>query len=260
MQIIFIDYVDGAGGEFLSYALSQHSGFYKPQTAQKSNLRVEHQDTVTGFLLKSRYYNYNNWQNVAEDFMWQLKTQLKNYSFDHIAIPYHSCYYNHNTLLQKVFPNCKIIYINPLDDHQLIAKEILRKVHLTKINPQQAKHIHEKIATLDNISVKLNDFWALDILLLRAGVQPTQQSRLALIQRLLNNNFESSQVYNHTVPWRDLFYNLDQITNCYNALCNFLNIVPDRQVLQQIQERNKLNLEQLISFDLPLFLEENFVS
>jgi hypothetical protein len=257
MQIIFVDYIDGAGGEFLSYALSQHDEFYKPNVVEKSN-RANHNDPITGFLLESRFHNYNKWSDVAEKFVYDLRDQLSTVKQSHIAIPYHSCYHNHNDLLKKVFPDCKIVYIDP-DNHHLIAKEILRKVHLKKLELQDIKHVHQNIVNLNSFKrLDFDDFWTLDILLLRKNIQPNLDSRTKLIQHILDNKFQSQQSYNFVIPWTKFFYQIDQIPVWYTKLCSSLNIEPSLTVQEEIIKRNKNNLVQLSSFDLSKILEEKF--
>ena len=258
MQIIFVDYIDGAGGEFLSYALSCHADFYQP-TVSETLSRTNHKDAITGFLLQSRFHNYNRWNDVAEDYMYKLKEQLLLIDMPRIAIPYHSCYHQHNALLRKVFPECKILYIDPKNHYQLIAKEILRKVHLVKLNIHDIKHVHQNIVNLDSgIRIDLNDFWHLDILLLRNKIRPVRQARLDLIQQILDHKFQSSQSYDFVVHWADLFLNIDQIEYQYKQLCEFLNVNASASTLNKIIERNKNNLQQLQDFDLLGFIGQNF--
>lgn len=258
MQIIFIDYIDGAGGEFVSYALSKHPEFYQPNIDETQTLRVSHQNDITGFLLASRYKNFTRWDDVAEIYMHQLKDRLSNIESPYVAIPYHSCYHDHNTALKRIFPGCKIIYIDPIDNHRLIATEILRKVHLIKLNIQQIKYVHQSIVKLDNIKINLNDFWGLDIILLRNDIPPDNQSRQHLVNQILNKTFHTQQTSDYIIPWQDLFLDMAKIPLIYHDLCAFLGIDPREEVLTSIQERNKKNLDALMDFDVDRFIDENF--
>lgn len=260
MQIIFVDYIDGGGGEFLSYALSRHANFYQP-TVSETLGRISHKDPITSFLSKSKFHNHNRWDDIAEDYMYKLKEQLLLIGMPRIAIPYHSCTHQHNILLRKVFPGCKIIYIDPKNHYQLIAKEILRKVHLVKLNIHDIKYIHQNVVNLDlGIPINLNDFWHLDILLLRKKIRPVRQARLDLIKQILDHKVQSSQSYDFVVNWADLFLNLDQIKYQYKQLCKFLNIAASASTLNKIIERNENNLQQLQDFDLPGFIAQNFAT
>lgn len=259
MQVIFVDYIDGAGGEFLSHVLSQHRDFYQPVVDILPTSRTDHRDKISSYLLRSRYHNLLDWPSKAKYHMMRLKDLLAARSEQRIAIPYHSCYHDHNDLLREVFPGCQIVYVDPGSHHRLIALEILRKVHLIKLDLQQIKHVHNNIIKINqSIRVNLTDFWNLDIMLLRRSIRPDNQSRRDMIHQILSTRFQTNQTYDYHLPWQNFFLDLDCMPSCYGKLCQFLNIVPDDDILSKSLARNQHNLQQLISFDIDRFIQQNF--
>jgi len=137
MSVIFIDYPDGAGGEYLSHVISLHRGFYQGEYSTTPTSRHNHKSSVINFLNSQSIIKKLSWQTEAKSSMLELTNLLdtsKNY-----CIPYHIMNHNHYELIREVWPDCKIIRIQP-SNWTLVNLEFIRKVSLTKLQPADIKH------------------------------------------------------------------------------------------------------------------------
>ena len=244
MSVIFIDYPDGAGGEYLSHVISLHRGFYQGEYSTTPTSRHNHESSVINFLNSQAVIKKLSWKTEAKSSMLELTNLLdpsKNY-----CIPYHIMNHDHYELIREVWPDCKIVRIQP-SNWVLVNLEFIRKVSLTKLQP---KDIRYYFPVLPKIKFKLNDFLCLDLNLIWNNQEITSDNRVAEIDRIYNTNRELNDVYDYCVSWDKLFGAVETIHNEYYKLCSFLDITPNLDILDKIVERNTKNLMQLQQFDL----------
>ena len=246
-MIVFVDYPDGAGGEFLSEAIGMHTGWYRPEVVEESTLRVNHCDVITSFLMQKRFENYNHWDSTAESCLQELKAKIGDIN---ICIPYHSCLHNHNRLLKSVFPDCKIITVKPVDDRewQLVNTDIIRKLYLIPLDFRGVQYFFKKFGF--NQRVDIRNFLRLDGFLLRQGSEINNQTRLEYLNKVKDFRIDDWQPSDYTVSWRNLFLDISAVRAEYTSLCTFLNIEPEENILNHIMARNQRNLDQLMDYDL----------
>lgn len=259
MQVIFIDYPDGAGGEFLSHALSKHQGFYSPKIVESDSLRCTHDD-ITAFLNRTAVENPGRWSSMAESTLLKLKEKIDDVSrqYSGIVIPYHCCYYDHYALIKSIFPNSIIVSVRPTvdKDWQLVHREILRKVHLVKCELTEIKHFYQLHNINKDIKVDLANFLNLDVYLLNNNLPITPGNRYDVVQMVLENNINTWDQSDILVDWWKLFGDVGCIKSEYAELCQKLNLSPDDSIAEYILDRNTRNLKQLLNFNLNSKLEE----
>jgi hypothetical protein len=252
MNIIFVDYPDGAGGEYLSHMISLHSDFYKSEYTTADTHRHNYGNSIINQLNSTRYQNYSNWESIAESTFNKLKKDLELLDCDNICIPYHVCYHNHYKLLKNIFPKCTIIRIKPADNQSwhCVNLEILRKVFLVKFSLHDIKHTMQ---FNQKKKIKLNDFLGLDVILLRRDLDITSGNRSSIVKEVLLAKIETWDLCDYEIIWDNFYGNISNIPKEYLRLCNFLNITPNNQILNEVVTRNQKNLEQLTTFN---YIEE----
>jgi len=259
MQVIFIDYPDGAGGEFLSHAIAKHQRFYLPNITELETLRCSHND-ITGMLNRNSVERTNDWKNIAETVFIDLKEKINKLEsqYSGIVIPYHCCYYDHYKLIKSIFPNSVIVSVRPTNekDWQLVHKEVLRKVHLIKCNLTEIKQFYQTHDIDKNIKIKLSDFLNLDRHLLKNNLSVNPSNRYQLVRMILENTVDQWEQSDILVDWWKLFGDSSSIKSEYTILCQKLNLLPDDSIAEYILDRNKRNFKELLKFDLESKLKE----
>ena len=251
MKIVFVDYPEGAGGEFLSQVISMHPDFYTELGAVSSDQtsRIDLRDTIYNFLNSAQYHNHANWTDIAEVRMLEFKEKIQALSAEKICVPYHAHKHQEYKMLKKIWPDCTVIGIWPKLENswKLINFEILRKVYLVKYSFNDIKHVFH---INKKIRIDLNNFIGLDVLLLKNNLDITSSNRKATVERIMKRNLTNPGTCDFLLSWENFFINTDTISTEYQELCNFLQIEPQHDVLQLVIERNKKNLTQLMAFDL----------
>ena len=251
MKIVFIDYPDGDGGEFLSQVISMHPNFYRESCAVSSEQtsRFDLGGTIYNFLNSARYHNHSNWTDIAELRMLEFKEKIETLPAEKICVPYHAYTHQEYKLLKKIWPDCTVVGIWPKleSSWKLLNFEILRKVYLIKYSLNDIKHVFH---FNKKIQLDLKNFIGLDVLLLKNNLDITNFNRKATIERIMQRSLINPGTCDFLVSWENFFINIDTILTEYQKLCNFLQIEPQHDILQSVIERNKKNLTQLMNFDL----------
>lgn len=245
MSIIFIDYPDGAGGEYLSHVIGLHKGFYSGDYSTSNTGRHNHGSSVLNFLNSQSVIKKLSWGSEAKNVMLELK-QLLNPN-ENYCIPYHIMNHDHYTLIREIWPECKILRIQPNNNWVLVNLEFIRKISLVKLQPKDVKHY---FPILPKIKIKLNDFLFLDLNLLWNNRPITSENRAAEIDRIYNIKRNLNNEFDYCIPWENFFGTIETIPEEYQKLCAFLDIEPDVSVLTAVIERNTRNLIQLQQFNL----------
>jgi len=247
-MIVFVDYPDGAGGEFLSKVIGMHDGWYNPSVIDESTMRANHNDPITSFLLLKRFENYSQWDIIAEESLIELKNKIGDLN---VCIPYHSCAHRHNALLKHVFPNSIIITITPSSDHEwkLVNTEIIRKIYLDKLDFQGVQYIFKTFG-FGQKKVNVKHFLKLDSFLIRNGKEITTANRIELLNQIRDFKISDWETSDYTINWGDLFLSISNINDEYYKLCNFLNIPPQDNILNHIVKRNQINLNHLLDYNI----------
>ncbi len=250
MRPIFVDYPDGAGGEYLSKIISQHHGFYKPITVTTADGRESPKD-FTGLL--GEYRSGRSQQQWIDDF----PTVLDRIEFltsditEKICIPYTACTLlpaNHLRIIKDRYPESKIISIKISDSikHYVLA-EVFRKVLLIELSDSDRKKYYDIFGVEPQ-------YWA-DVAVLFDGHDLSATSRRDFIQRLfdtysnLNYDFEISDCI---INWQDFYLSSDTaaLTNTYQKLVDTFNLNFDKDILGSVVRRNHQNAKNLLSYDL----------
>lgn len=247
MSAIFISYQRGAGGEFLSVALSGHKNFYKPNYSVITEGRILTND-ITNYL----HSNGVSEQIAGPQESFNTLSQYINQDLTYV-FPCHVTEVNINTLnLIKQKTNSKVISIYSREYKKLINLEFVRK-RLLAAEPVDIGFVVQRNPILDGTvmeKIRKQKFLSIDLLLLADHQELNNENRVAYIEKFLDRKHQTTYANSdYFIKWEDLFYNLDKIPETYTKLVNYLNIDFDENVLQNIIKRNTDNKTNLLNFD-----------
>jgi len=249
MNIIFVDYPDGAGGEFLSYFISLHQGFYRGTFIQ-TNGRHNYGANILNFLNnQARVIKKDTWGSDVHNVLQELKKRLADIDADSICIPFH-CFYNKDYKnIKSVFPQAQILSIRPdsLSSYKLIKLELIRKTALIKYNLKDTQFYWKLFA--DKI-IDFKNFIGIDVFLLTHHYEINQANRNLMLNLLLNRPFPIWDECDYVLSWENFFKNLEHMDKEYLDLCDFLALTPDTDILDLAKKRNCQNLNDLMSYNI----------
>jgi len=163
------------------------------------------------------------------------------------CVPYHIMIHGHYQLVREIWPDCRIIRIQPDADCTLINLEFIRKVSLTKLCPKDIKHY---FPILPKIKFKLNDFLAVDLNLIWNELEVTHSNRAMMIEQIYYHQYNFDNQFDYCISWDKFFGSVDSIGEEYQKLCNFLGCEFKNKIFETLLGRNSNNLTQLKQFDL----------
>jgi hypothetical protein len=195
MPFLFIDYDQGAGGEYICYALSQSSEC-EPINAQKFDSgRTKVQDIFNQEFLKFQ-------PNVAV---------VPNISHRYVLVPTH----RHTVLAKQRLGTVYSLRIQQPKDEKFWAfqkQQQIQKVLLAVEPTDQyfvgyVKLLKDNYQNIDFLSKVKRNMDNLTLLLMAQGKEPTEENRQSYIENLKKNKpfNEPNYQYNLTIPYESLF-------------------------------------------------------
>lgn len=253
-KLVIVDYLEGAGGEYISYFISSHAEFLSFE------LDVSDMQTVDGNLLK-----YLNSQSIVDstwdqDFKNNLLTfidRCTDQQISAIAVPYHLYKWpSHAEVIKNQQPGTRFIKINYTASRQSdISLDFFRKVWFKKFNKSnlpEIKFLTENFSTPDKQTVvqrlQANKLYYLDLVLLKNGVAITSKNRQNAVSEFQNQQHRPCPSNDIVIEYDDFFVNFDRTLGAYKQLCGQLKILPDMKKLDKLIERNKKNYLELQKF------------
>jgi len=240
-SLVVVDYIEGAGGEFLSQTINRHNGFSDIVVLQK--------------WFNSERHIIPNWEDEfahrADAFVSQCETQLVN----NIAVSYHLCFYPEQIeVLRLLSDNTRFVKIDSTGYANMVKMDFVRKVLFNRINKTQIREVKYRIRDdrgplahkLLNLLMN-NQLLGIDLVLYKRKLDITKDNRESVFNQLMEKT-DVCPTNDITISYEDFFVNLDNLKKSYYNLCNSLNIVPSEAIAESMLIRNTKNLEEVTTF------------
>lgn len=239
--LVVVDYIEGAGGEYLSHTINRHKGFSNVEVLQK--------------WFNSKRHVIPNWTkeftNQADAFV----TECNNQQVNNIAISYHLCFYpDQVNAIRSLSNNTRFVKIDSTGHENMVQMDFIRKVLFNQLSKKHIREVKYRIGnnyspqaqTLIDLLMK-DQLLGIDLVLYKQGLYINKINR----ERVFNDIMKKTDVCptsDITVSYEDFFVNLDNLKKSYYTLCNSLNIVPSEAIAEEMLIRNKRNLEEVTEF------------
>jgi hypothetical protein len=253
-RLVVVDYVDGAGGEYISNIVNSHTEFNSAETPLASNMQAVSDETQKWFNSR-RQLNAKNWKEVfpAECDMFLDRCAVE--QINNISIPYHLYIHPDHESAFKLLSNktqfVKIEMDNYLD---LVVMDYARKVlfrPLTKANFNEVKYRITNPKSDDSkelVSLMMQGhLFAIDLILYRDKMKINRENRQQRLTYLLDRQ-RTCPSNDIVINYEDFFVSFDKTEKSYYNLCESLNITPSSEILNAMLVRNKANFEELTEF------------
>ena len=236
-QIIVVDYIDGASGEYFAEFLNQH-------------LSTPNIVWLRKFFNSEELVN-TNWDQDFDRYLDHFLTLCQQDNITRIIVPYHLYKWpEHLERFNRISKSVRAVAINSEQYPREIALDFIRKIHLV---PVSISDIHKltyltKTATLEQkqeISERLRarTLQWIDVTILLSG----KNSRLQLINQILTRQLTCPS-QDVTIDYGTFYVDYLDIDNKYNLLCKQLDLVPNQQLLEQLIKRNQRNWAELTDY------------
>jgi hypothetical protein len=241
--MIIVDYVDGAGGEYMSYFLDSHKELsnYAPDQ-HNMQLPARYKILNTTSLMNS------NWDEDFANEYCKIKNDIKVVSYHLYKFPHHI------DIIRNIDPAVRFVKIDSNSNDKLIKYDFLRKVYLKKFTNKDLHEIKILINTYDNnkkITVlqklKMGDLYHIDLELIRRNKVVNRKNRLDAIYDFVDKKI-TPPTTDIIISYTDFFIDFARTPDAYQTLCNQLNIDYDSTKLQLLLERNKQNHADVVKF------------
>jgi hypothetical protein len=241
--MIIIDYIDGAGGEYISYFLDSHKELSN-YTPDQHSMQIP----ACYKILNTSSIMNSTWN---EDFA----SEYNKIQNDIKVIPYHLYKFPHHIdIIRSIDPTVRFVKINSNDNDTLIKYDFLRKIYLKKFTNKDLQQIKILINTYDNnkkITVlqrlKMGDLYHMDLELIRGNKVVNRKNRLDAIYDFINKKITPPSA-DIIISYTDFFIDFAKAPDAYQTLCNQLNIEYDSTKLNLLLERNKKNHTDVVKF------------
>lgn len=245
-KLIIVDYVEGAGGEYLAHFINRHINSTVSATDNMQELSGVGMKQLNSFsLIKS------DWRENIEYYLEEFINQI---TVKQLAVPYHLYKFpEHIEPLQAIADQTHFVKIDSVG-HPNIAFDFVRKVYFKKLDKSHLSEIKFYTETLNVTSkqqiiqrLKNNNLYWMDLELLKNNQAINKQNRTALIDQALNHTtiLPSNDI---VISYRDFFVDFKRTQEAYDKLCVQLGIQADTIKLDEFINRNKKNLAELNQF------------
>jgi len=241
--MIIVDYIDGAGGEYMSYFLDSHkelSNYIPDQHSMQVPARYK--------ILNTSSLMNSTWdENFANEYS-KIKNDIKVVSYHLYKFPHHI------DIIRGIDPAVRFVKINSDNNDKLIKYDFLRKIYLRKFTNKDLQEIKTLINTYDHnkkITVlqklKMGDLYHVDLELIRCNKVVNRKNRLDAIYDFIDKKITppSSDI---TISYTDFFIDFAKTSDAYQTLCDHLNMEYDSTKLNLLLERNKKNHADVVKF------------
>lgn len=227
-QLVIVDYQEGAGGEFLASFVSAHWGHDITPNPQSQGNRV--QKWLNSHSLVRPQWDQNFELNFAE-----FITLCEQHSIKQISVPYHLYKWpDHCERISNQIAHTRFVQIDVSGYLDHISADFRRKVLRRRLHSADFGEIKFFLQG-QNIEHQ------------RRCMNLFRQGTLTLVD--IRPEFESYSGQK-TLPSRDIkinygdfFVDFDRTPAAYQQLCENLNMTPNPDLLQQLIDRNRKNLQ-----------------
>lgn len=245
-KLIIVDYADGAGGEYFSNFISSHAGFYAVEPL-KENMQTS-SDKLQKFFNSRSLISSNFDTDLIEFEKLCEQNQIKN-----ISIPYHLYKFpDRMEQFSKIAKSVRIIKITASNNNH--SYDFFRKVLLTTVTKNNMSELSFRTAAMDPFQklqiiqrLKNKNLYWIDLLIIKQNEKINKSTRQQYVNLLLSKIYRlpSADIEIH---YDDFFVNFSDTVNKYNLLCQQLDIIPNQYLIEQLIDRNKKNLNELLIY------------
>lgn len=243
-QLIVVDYLDGAGGEYLAHFISSHLQNFPLQ----DNMQDIDQSPIK--FLNSESLIRPDWNTNFEYYFNQFKQSVTG----SWAVPYHLYKWPQHIDIIKQHPGTRFVKINSKEDSGIVCLDFIRKVYRSPVPNtttgfQRLQHRislwSQELKTQAMKHFRTGEMLYMDIDIIETGQQPTEQTRNQLIDAFIQRK-KTCPSQDITVEYRDFFVTPNVIA--YYKLCDHLMLIPDLNRWQVLCDRNWTNYQSLLAF------------
>lgn len=240
-RLVVVDYIEGAGGEYLSQSINSHAEFDNSMVLQK--------------WFNSQRHIIHNWDIEFVEQAHLFLAQCTQQQVKNLAISYHLYFHpGHIELLKPLSKHTQFITIDSTGHEQMVKMEFIRKVLFNSISKQKIKEVKYRVqADRGPQAYKLIELlmqeklYGIDLVLYKWGLPITRENRENAFNQLLNKK-EKCPTNDITILYKDFFVSFDKTEKSYYNLCESLNITPSSEILNAMLVRNKANFKELTEF------------
>jgi hypothetical protein len=227
-KLIIVDYQEGSGGEFIASFISAHFG-------QELKFNLQQQPNGLQKWLNSYSLILSDWEENFEQHLHFFFAKCKSLNINKIAVPYHLYKWpQHEQLIKKICPTARFVKIDAQYYQDQVLVDHRRKVLDRVLGPADFGEIQFFLAGQEQEhKIKC-------LKLLKQGKLTLQQIRTDFQSTEMRPILPSKDI---VIDYGDFFVNFDQTNTAYEKLCRELHLNADTQLLDQLLQRNKKNLQ-----------------
>lgn len=243
-KIIIVDYIEGAGGEYLANFINSHRGFYN-ERPMRENMQGSDPPLM-------KYLNYTSlidgdWDKQFATYLDWFIQQCVQKGVEQIAVPYHLYKWpDHIEIISSRLPNTRYVKIDASNVRKQVTMDFFRKVYYRTLTKKHLSEI-KFMSTDPDIIIKRLPMSYIDMYLLNRGIKPSDIERQKILNRDLCSNKvpPSDDIVIDYTTWFDTFISLEIE---YKKLCDNLGISTQPNLLALLMKRNTENQIELTSF------------
>jgi hypothetical protein len=236
--LVVVDYIEGAGGEYISSVINSHPGFSNNVVLQK--------------WFNSQQHIIHDWDNHIAEQADLFLIQCQEHQIKNLAISYHLCMHpTHVDIMQQLSKGTRFVKIDSVNHNAMVRMDHARKILFNQITKKQVKELKYRIGNSrpsELIKLFLEDrLYGIDLVLYKRNLPITRANREMVIELIMGKQ-ETCPTNDITILYNDFFVSFDNMKEKYYNLCNSLNIQPNIDILNAMLIRNRKNLEEVTEF------------
>ena len=229
-QLIVVDYVVGAGGEFFANFLSAHFG-------STLSLDPQHNPNFLQKWLNSQSLVVKNWDQDFRKHLIKFQNLCDDSHVSRLAVPYHLYKWPHHMdTISEMFPT-RFVKINVEGYEHTVQTDFERKVWFRKMTKQDVGEVKFLLQRLD--------------LAQQQTVLDLYRKQELIFKDLVGGDLcigEIPPTQDIEIFYKDFFIDFDRTVDAYRKHCAELDIIPDFKLLSALINRNKKNWQDLQSY------------
>lgn len=237
--LVVVDYIEGAGGEYISSVINSHPEFSDNVLLQK--------------WFNSRRHIVPNWEDSIAEQGDLFLIQCREHQIKNLAISYHLCMHpSHADTMKKLSRNTRFVKIDSQGYETMVGMDFIRKILFNQLTTHQFTEIKYRInkhtSAVELVKLlKENKLFGIDFVLYKQNLPITRANREMVFESVMSKQ-QICPTNDITILYNDFFVSLDNMKEKYYTLCNSLNIQPNIDILNAMLIRNRKNLEEVTEF------------
>lgn len=232
-RLIVVDYQEGAGGEFIASWLSAHMG-------QQLESDLQARPNYLQKWLNSHRLIRKDWQQNFENYLIGFNNECANYGVNELAIPYHLYHYpNHVSILSRL-NQARFVRINCDGYETQVYGDFCRKVLNRVLTVRDFAEIKFILQAQSQEKIQ----YCLDLF------KKNQLTYKELMDTGPSADLKTLPSRDIEIKYQDFFVDFTKTADAYQRLCDHLNLQANNDLLYQLIDRNKKNLQQLKSVNI----------